>query len=100
MAKVAATVADVKKWAMEHYKDGADVIIECWDDEDIQKFINAHKRDLFNALCRVCDVVVEERKAADFFSGGLTGYYPDADAPDDVPDADPLDDAGNDDQQD
>jgi len=40
MAKRKITVEQVKEWAMERYEKGGDTIIECWDDEDIQRQID------------------------------------------------------------
>lgn len=40
MARVKLTVEEVKKIAMENYNKGGDVIIECWDDADIQEWID------------------------------------------------------------
>lgn len=39
MAKAIKTVADVKEYAMSKYNEGGDVIIECYDDAQIEEFI-------------------------------------------------------------
>lgn len=33
------TVSEVKRIAMNYYNRGGDMIIECWDDKDIRKWI-------------------------------------------------------------
>ena len=34
------TIEKVKEIAMKNYNSGGDVVIECWDDKDIQEFID------------------------------------------------------------
>jgi hypothetical protein len=34
------TVEGVRKDAQKHYNCGGDVIVECWDDRDIQEFLD------------------------------------------------------------
>ncbi len=36
---VKLTMAEIKAWARKHYNDGADVIVECWEDKEIEEFI-------------------------------------------------------------
>lgn len=33
------TVAEVREYAMSMYEQGGDIIIECWEDEQIEEFI-------------------------------------------------------------
>lgn len=37
------TIQEIRTWAEKHYNDGADVIVECWDDEDIQEFLDDNR---------------------------------------------------------
>lgn len=40
------TVAEVRALAMEYYQRGGDVVWECWDDLEIQEYINeGHGRE-------------------------------------------------------
>lgn len=34
------TIEEVKKVAMKHYNNGGDTIIECWEDREIQEWID------------------------------------------------------------
>lgn len=33
------TVAEVRKYSEDHYNNGGDVVVECWNDRDIEEFI-------------------------------------------------------------
>jgi len=61
------TVEEVKKYAMKHYNEGLDVIIECWGDKEIQELID--RENVMDSLSVLQSVVNEERAAAKYFSG-------------------------------
>ena len=62
------TIAEVRKIAMKTHTRGGDVIIECWDDKDIEDFLTRNKNPM-KALQSIMDVHNEEYEAAKYFSG-------------------------------
>lgn len=73
------TVADVKKLAMENYEKGGDVIIECYDDSQIQDMLNAKwgKEDFLKMFKENVDDWNEhqyEPMAGDTYNSGYEYY--------------------------
>jgi len=65
-------IQGVKNWAEEHYNQGADVIVECWEDAEVQEFLDdcKHKTDaeIIEEMELYCGIWEEQRKADDYFS--------------------------------
>jgi len=77
-----ATVAEIRKFAMQYYNKGGDSIVECWDDKDIQEVIDnckENKKDIYNQFKNIFNGQAswesEERAAEDMFpdSKDMTG---------------------------
>lgn len=66
------TVQEVKDYAMKNYNKGGDVIIECWEDKDIEQLLdeckveNKNPKEVIDTLISIWN---EEREAARYFSG-------------------------------
>jgi hypothetical protein len=48
MAKATLTVEEVRKRAMANYNRGGDVIVECWEDKQIEDWINGEDQRQFH----------------------------------------------------
>lgn len=34
------TIQDMKQWCIDHYDQGADTMVECWNDDDYQELFS------------------------------------------------------------
>jgi hypothetical protein len=43
-------IALFEKWAIKHYDNGADTIIECWEEEDFNALLQTHNNSVMASL--------------------------------------------------
>ena len=61
------TIEDVLAYARKHYNEGGDVIVECWEEKDIQKMLDeGYGLDYFQCLMGVWE---DEEKSAMYPDG-------------------------------
>lgn len=58
------TVEEVKEYAMEHYFKGGDVIVEAWDDEEIEEVIRDEDNPM-EVFKEIMKILHERQKAAE-----------------------------------
>ena len=63
------TVDDVRRIAQKYYNRGGDVIIECWEDKDIEKFI-LNSKNPAESLADVIDVFWDQEADAAYYARG------------------------------
>jgi hypothetical protein len=43
-------IALFEKWAIKHYNNGADTIIECWEEEDFNALLQTHYNSVMASM--------------------------------------------------
>lgn len=44
------TVEKIKKYALNNYNNGLDIIVECWDDKELQELIDEGRESVVSTL--------------------------------------------------
>jgi hypothetical protein len=49
-------VAAMKRWALDHYDQGADTFVECWEDVDYAELLHTSEWDQARAMRRLAEI--------------------------------------------
>lgn len=44
------TVEKIKKYALDNYNEGLDIIVECWDNKELQELIDEGRESVVSTL--------------------------------------------------
>lgn len=69
MSKKGLTYLEVIAYAEAHYKEGGDIIVECWDETFYNMILEMSGKITRKDLDAVMRVHLEEIKAAKYFGG-------------------------------
>ena len=66
VGRAAAWIAEAKAWAMDHYENGADTLVECWDTSDYACLLATEGTEAaaWDMLKRMCSVWAERQADA------------------------------------
>ena len=59
-----------EKWAIKHYNNGADTIVECWEQEDFAALLKTHNNSVISSLRllrRIASVYAERQADANYY---------------------------------
>jgi hypothetical protein len=68
-----ANVRALKKWAEEHYEQGGDMMVECWETSDYDELLDGAEGNYYKALDilkRVASVHAERQADAAYYARG------------------------------
>lgn len=68
-----ANVRALKKWCEEHYNQGADTMVECWDTQDYDELLDDAGGNYYKALetlKRIAAIYKERQIDAAFYARG------------------------------
>lgn len=63
------TIEQMKAWCLENYENGADTMVECWEDEDYANLIDSAPswEEAWNVLKSVASVYRERQADARYY---------------------------------
>lgn len=69
------TIEEVKEYAMSKYEEGGDIVIECWEDKDIEDFIaKCGRKSVRKTLDELFSAHNDRMKEAMHYMTDLSGY--------------------------
>lgn len=66
----AELIAKMKAWCLENYENGADTMVECWEDEDYEDLIvrcDGNEADSWDVLKSIAGVYAERQADARYY---------------------------------
>lgn len=57
-------IQNLKNWALANYENGADTMVECWEDNDYAQLVRKHGADALTILQRIASVYADRQADA------------------------------------
>lgn len=72
MTMLKREIEKMKQWCMENYDNGADTMVECWEDKDyenlfIGEFATGLKKDAWNTLKSIASIYQDRQADARYY---------------------------------